>query len=98
MGAVFGVVGKVAPEELDEMARRLAHRGTQSTWNQVAENVHLGQIGPVARKPHSDSRLSVVIDAPESLDGAAYDRILEVFLQSRRADEIDRNLRFPFTL
>jgi asparagine synthase (glutamine-hydrolysing) len=98
MGAVFGVVGKVAPEELDEMARRLAHRGTQSTWNQVAQNVHLGQIGPVARKPHSDSRLSVVIDAPESLDGATYDRILEVFLQSRRADEIDRNLRFPFTL
>jgi asparagine synthase (glutamine-hydrolysing) len=39
-----------------------------------------------------------VIDAPEGLSPGSHERILEAFLSSRRAQELDRQLSVPFTL
>jgi asparagine synthase (glutamine-hydrolysing) len=98
MTAVFGVVGSVSPGELDEMGRRLAHRGAAATWKEVAANVYLGQVAATAGAPYVNSRLSVVVDASDTLAHGSYARVLETFLSSQRADDLDCRLTTPFTL
>jgi asparagine synthase (glutamine-hydrolysing) len=98
MTAVFGVVGTVPAGELDEMGRRLAHRGAAATWKEVAANVYLGQVAATGRAPHVHSRTSLVIDASDALAHGSYSRVLEAFLKSQRADDLDCALTTPFTL
>lgn len=98
MAAIFGVIGSVSAEELGEMGRRLAHRGAQAVWRKVAPDVYLGQNAATARAPYIDENVAVAIDAPEGLIGGSYQPILEVFLKSRSAEELDRRLRLPFAL
>jgi asparagine synthase (glutamine-hydrolysing) len=62
MGAIFGAVGSVSPEELQEMGRRLAHRGPVATWHEVAPRVYLGHAGKESGQIHSHGGLSAVID------------------------------------
>jgi len=42
MAAIFGVIGAITSNELDEMGRRLAHRGTRTYWKEEAQGVFLG--------------------------------------------------------
>ncbi len=63
MPAFFGAIGAVSPSELEEMGRRLSHRGAHSTWNEIAPRVYLGQVSSVASAPCVASGTTVVIDA-----------------------------------
>ncbi len=98
MGAIFGVVGAVSPSHLDEMGRRLAHRGAAATWSEVAKGVYLGQVAETRRAPQSEKSLSFVIDASHSLEHGSYERVCETFLRERHARNLDRSLTTPFTL
>ena len=44
MPGIFGVVGSVSNSELEEMGRRLSHRGVRFRWFEVHSNVHLGLV------------------------------------------------------
>src|SRR5687767_2334120 len=44
MAGIFGVVGSVSNSELEEMGRRLSHRGVRFRWFEVHSNVHLGLV------------------------------------------------------
>ena len=98
MAAVFGVMGSVAAAELDEMGRRLQHRGGHVIWQQVAREVYLGQVSDTPRAPRCDARFAIAIDAAEALIAGAYERTLASFCRSQSALELDRALRFPFAL
>lgn len=98
MSAVFGVVGAVTAAELDEMGRRLVHRGGEATWAQVAEGVYLGQVATTKLAPHRVSALSLVVDASQTLTHGSRERVIAAFLRSRRADDLDCLLATPFTL
>lgn len=98
MSAVFGVVGSVTAAELDEMGRRLVHRGGEATWAQVAEGVYLGQVATTQLAPHRVSALSLVVDASQTLTHGSRERVIAAFLRSRRADDLDCLLATPFTL
>jgi asparagine synthase (glutamine-hydrolysing) len=98
MAAVFGVVGSVSGAELDEMGRRLQHRGEHAVWHQVANSVYIGQVSSAQRSPYLDSRFSLAIDAPDALIPNAYERILNAFRRSQDACDLDRELRIPFAL
>lgn len=98
MSAVFGVVGSVTAAELDEMGRRLVHRGGEATWAQIAEGVYLGQVATTKLAPHRVSALSLVVDASQTLTHGSRERVIAAFLRSRRADDLDCLLATPFTL
>jgi asparagine synthase (glutamine-hydrolysing) len=98
MSAVFGGVGNLSAHELDEMARRMGHRGGASLWREVGPGVFLGQLA--ARDPvlYTDSRYAVTVDAASHLIPHANERVFDAFAQSSSALRLDRELRFPFTL
>jgi asparagine synthase (glutamine-hydrolysing) len=96
MAAVFGVIGAVTAPELDEMGRRLAHRGGKATWNEVARQVYLGQVATSIRPPSVEHQFSMVIDAPEGLAPGSTQRIVDAFLYSSAAEDLDERLCFPF--
>jgi asparagine synthase (glutamine-hydrolysing) len=97
MAAIFGAIGAVTAGELDEMGRRLAHRGGNAHWSEVAPRVYLGQVAQVAQQPRVENALAIVIDAPEGLHPGSTSRVLEALLGSRSAEELDQRLTFPFT-
>jgi asparagine synthase (glutamine-hydrolysing) len=98
MSALFGVVGDLSPHELDEMARRMAHRGAASLWREVHPGVFLGQLAPHDPALYTDSRLAMAVDAASNLIPNATDLVCEAFAQCPSALHLDRALRFPFTL
>ncbi|MFL6549344.1 MAG: asparagine synthase-related protein, partial [Povalibacter sp.] len=98
MGAIFGVMGSVSGAELDEMGRRLVHRGEHVTWHQVANCVYLGQVAAKRLSPFFDSRFAMAIDAADALVPDAYDRVLHSFRRSQDARDLDQSLRMPFAL
>jgi asparagine synthase (glutamine-hydrolysing) len=98
MSALFGALGAVSPAELDEMGRRLAHRGAIARWQEVAQGVYLGQVSSTPRAPFCDSTLAAVIDAADALAPGSYERVLEIFLRHRRAADLDRLVSVPFAL
>jgi asparagine synthase (glutamine-hydrolysing) len=95
MAAVFGVVGEVSPAELDEMARRLAHRGGAAMWIAAAPGVYLGHTARQAPRVLRLRNLSVVIDAPES--SQAHSRVCAALQRSVDAADLDRAVSTPFT-
>jgi asparagine synthase (glutamine-hydrolysing) len=97
MSAVFGVMGPVTAGELDEMGRRLAHRGAHARWREVASGVCLGQVSAAALAPADSSSLSMVIDASECLPHGSYAQVSTALLRDRSAVGLDRALRAPFT-
>jgi asparagine synthase (glutamine-hydrolysing) len=97
MPAVFGAVGAVTAGELDEMGRRLAHRGGHASWHEVAPNIYLGQVAKNPQRPHIEGALAMVVDAPEGLSPGSTSRVLEALVRSRSAEELDHRLTFPFT-
>ena len=97
MAAVFGAIGAVTAGELDEMGRRLAHRGGHASWNEVAPRVYLGQVSRLAHPPRIEGALAMVIDAPEGLSAGSTARVLEALVQSRSAEDLHQRLAFPFT-
>lgn len=97
MPAVFGVIGAVTPGELDEMGRRLAHRGGHAMWSEVAPRVYLGQVAKRPERARVEGALAIVIDAPEGLHPGTTELMLETLLRSRGAEELGQHLTFPFT-
>ena len=97
MSAVFGVMGPVTAGELDEMGRRLAHRGAHARWKEVASGVCLGQVSAAPLVPAESSSLSMVIDASECLPHGSYEQVSTALLRDRSAVGLDRALRAPFT-
>ena len=75
MSAIFGVVGTVSPLELDEMGRRLAHRGNVASWEVVGRNVFLGRVASQSSPPEAGARLISVVDA-SSEENCAKVRVL----------------------
>ncbi|HEU4655320.1 MAG TPA: asparagine synthase-related protein [Steroidobacteraceae bacterium] len=98
MAAIFGVIGAITANELDEMGRRLAHRGSRASWKEVANGVFLGQVSRTEQGPIAHRELSIVLDAPEGLIPGSTNRVLEAFLHSQSAEELDHLLPMPFTL
>jgi asparagine synthase (glutamine-hydrolysing) len=98
MAAIFGVIGAITANELDEMGRRLAHRGTRAYWKEVAPRVYLGQVTKFEQGPLTYGPLSLVVDAPEGLIPGSSARVLEAFLHTQNAEELDPLLPMPFTL
>ena len=98
MAAVFGVIGAVTAPELEEMGRRLAHRGGKVAWSEVAPQVYLGQVGSGNASPRFERQFSIVIDAPEGLFPGSTQLVVDSLLHSRAAEELDERLTFPFTL
>src|SRR5688572_25793044 len=99
MAAVFGVIGEVSPAELDEMGRRLAHRGAAATWEEVSPGVYLGQVARAALPVAQIGGTRIVIDAPESSNG--YTRVSNALRRSALqrsagARDLDRALQIPF--
>jgi asparagine synthase (glutamine-hydrolysing) len=97
MAAIFGAIGAVTAGELDEMGRRLAHRGGNAHWSEVAPRVYLGQVAQLPQQPRVENALAIVIDAPEGLHPGSTSLVLEALLGSRSAEELDQRLTFPFT-
>lgn len=97
MAAVFGAIGAVTPGELDEMGRRLAHRGAHICWSEVAAGVFLGQASRVEQPPRIEGALAIVMDAPDGLSAGSASRVLEALLESRAAEDLHQRLTFPFT-
>lgn len=97
MAAIFGAIGAVTAGELDEMGRRLAHRGGHAGWNEVAPRVYLGQVAKAPGQARIENTLAIVIDAPEGLHPGSTSRVLEALVTSRSAEELDARLTFPFT-
>lgn len=62
MAAIFGAIGHVSPAELEEMGRRLAHRGAIAAWQEVAPRVYLGRAASRSRPVCVRNGLSAVID------------------------------------
>src|ERR1044072_1985725 len=98
MAAVFGVIGAVTAHELDEMGRRLAHRGGKAAWREVAPQGYLGQVATGSPLPRFDRQLSIVIDAPEGLFPGSTQLVADTLLHSRAAEDLDERLTFPFAL
>ena len=98
MSAVFGVIGAVTAPELDEMGRRLAHRGGHATWSEVAPQVYLGQVATSTQPPRLERHYAIVIDAPEGLFAGSTQRVADALLHSPAAEDLDERLSFPFTL
>ena len=82
MAAVFGVIGAVTAPELEEMGRRLAHRGGKVAWSEVAPQVYLGQVGSGNASPRFERQFSIVIDAPEGLFPGSTQRVVDSLLHS----------------
>jgi asparagine synthase (glutamine-hydrolysing) len=97
MPAIFGVVGNVTPNELDEMGRRLSHRGDHARWQEVASGVFLGRVSSTHRGIAHAGGFSIAVDGSHALEHGSCDRICEAFLASRDAHDLDR-LTTPFTL
>ena len=98
MAAIFGVIGAVSAHELDEMGRRLQHRGGVPTWSEVAQGVYLGQVATALQAPSIEGPFSLVVDAPEGLVPGSTQRIVEALLHSSAAEDLDERLSFPFAL
>ena len=98
MAAIFGVIGAITSNELDEMGRRLAHRGTRTYWKEVARDVYLGQVTKFEQGPLTQAEFSIVADAPEGLIPGSTARVVEAFVHTQRAEELDELLHMPFTL
>src|SRR5690348_9441025 len=98
MAAIFGVIGSITSNELDEMGRRLAHRGSRTYWKEVAQGVFLGQVTKFEQGPVTHREFSIVTDAPEGLIPGSTTRVVDAFLHSQRADDLDELLHIPFTL
>lgn len=62
MTAIFGAIGQVSPTELEEMGRRLAHRGAIAAWQEVAPQVYLGRAGSQSRPVSARNGQFAVID------------------------------------
>ncbi|HEX7060703.1 MAG TPA: asparagine synthase-related protein [Woeseiaceae bacterium] len=62
MSAIFGVVGRVSPAELEVMGARLAHRGAVASCEEVAPGVHLGTAAETARGVVYRAGLAAVLD------------------------------------
>lgn len=95
MTAVYGVVGAVTPAELDEMGRRLSHRGAHASWCEVAPNVHLGC---AAREPSTlvqHGPWHSIVDGPSGEDAA---RIREAFAHCADSLDIGELTPYPFAL
>lgn len=97
MAAVFGVIGAVSAHELDEMGRRLAHRGGKATWREVARDVYLGQVATSMEAPRAERQFSIVVDAPEGLFPGSTHRVVDAAVNSTAAEDLDERLCFPFT-
>ncbi len=98
MAAVFGAIGAVTAGELDEMGRRLAHRGGVAVWSEVAPRVYLGQVAKDSQRAcMDDGARAIVIDAPEGLSPGSTSRVLAALSDSRSAEELEQRLTFPFT-
>jgi asparagine synthase (glutamine-hydrolysing) len=63
MSAIFGVVGAASPSELDEMGRRLAHRGGHSRWSEIHPGIYFGLVGPEDSTPASSHGMTSIVDA-----------------------------------
>ncbi|RPH51473.1 MAG: hypothetical protein EHM84_05245, partial [Lysobacterales bacterium] len=98
MAAIFGIIGAVSAHELDEMGRRLEHRGGVPTWSEVAQGVYLGQVATALQAPSIEGKFSLVVDAPEGLVPGSTQRIVEALLHSSAAEDLDERLSFPFAL
>ena len=77
MAAIFGAIGAITAGELDEMGRRLAHRGGHANWTEVASGVYLGQVASTPLRPCIRGALAIVIDAPEGLAPSSTSLVLE---------------------
>ena len=44
MSGLFGVMGRASRDELDEMGRRLRHRGGHARWAEIDNGVYLGSV------------------------------------------------------
>lgn len=97
MSAIFGVVGTATSAELQEMGRRLGHRGLQAAWQEVAPNVFLGQLSRTGGDICRRGELALVVDGSHALDYGSPDCIASAFAIGRDAGDLDR-LKTPFTL
>ena len=90
MSGIFGVLGAVTAAELEEMGRRLKHRGTHLRWWRVADNVHLGAVSRTPPVLHSAGSFSAVIDQPDTLGVAIDARDMVQRYASRGVRDLDQ--------
>lgn len=97
MTGIFGVIGRVSTRELDEMGRRLAHRGSQAQWWRLDSEVHLGQVDNATPALTISAGHSAVIDRSIAMGaGATPESLLEALL-SAGAVGLER-LSTPFAI
>lgn len=94
MPGLFGVLGRVGREELDEMGRRLRHRGRHVKWTEVDRDVYLGSVFHENDPEPNSLRENAVLDpsTPAAENGAGLRQA-----SNEPSEVLDRS-GFPFAL
>lgn len=93
MAAIFGVVGSISPAELDEMGRRLCHRGWHVVWAEIDRNVFMGV---ASNRLSVHPSLVIIDDSRAHLPRTTSECASEVYREGGIC-ALDR-LGFPFAL